>query len=72
MGSWTHKPEKRQAMKEERQRGRDEIIQDSDHNDCEDQGFSRIEDGCNVWPCHREPLVKWALGWRCTRCGACY
>jgi hypothetical protein len=41
-------------------------------NDCEDQGFSDVSDGCNKWPCRREPLVRWRLGWRCTKCGGCY
>jgi hypothetical protein len=41
-------------------------------NDCEDQGFSSAKDGCSVWPCVKEPLVKWSLGWRCSKCGGCY
>jgi hypothetical protein len=41
-------------------------------NDCEDQGYSNVSDGCNKWPCKREPLVRWALGWKCTKCGGCY
>lgn len=41
-------------------------------NDCEDQGYSNVSEGCNKWPCHREPLVRWALGWRCRKCGGCY
>lgn len=41
-------------------------------NDCEDQGFSSVSEGCNVWPCKRQPLQKWSRGWRCTKCGGCY
>jgi len=41
-------------------------------NDCEDQGYSDVKDGCNRWPCKREPLTKSALGWRCTKCGGSY
>ena len=41
-------------------------------NDCEDQGFSDVRDGCNKWPCNGTPLETWALGWRCTKCGGCY
>jgi hypothetical protein len=41
-------------------------------NDCEDQGYSSVADGCSKWPCNREPLVKWRLGWRCAKCGGCY
>ncbi len=40
--------------------------------DCEDQGFSDVREGCNNWPCNGTPLVKWRLGWRCTKCGGCY
>lgn len=40
--------------------------------DCEDQGFSRVSEGCNNWPCYRTPLVNWRLGWRCPKCGGCY
>lgn len=45
---------------------------------CEDQGFSRIEDGCNVWPCQKVPLVQGPnhLGrgnyWKCPKCGGYY
>lgn len=41
-------------------------------NDCEDQGYSNVSDGCNKWPCKREPLARWALGWICTKCGGRY
>ncbi len=41
-------------------------------NDCEDQGYTSMSEGCNKWPCKREPLMRWALGWRCTKCGGCY
>lgn len=41
-------------------------------NDCEDQGMSNVSDGCNKWPCVKEPLTKTGNGWKCTKCGGSY
>lgn len=37
-----------------------------------DVGVSKIADGCTVWPCNHEPLVRTAIGWRCSKCGGDY
>lgn len=41
-------------------------------NDVEDQGVSSVAEGCNKWPCKASPLVKTAIGWKCTKCGGDY
>ncbi len=47
-------------------------------NDCEDQGHSLIEEGCNHWPCNGTPLEKrpnhlgQGLWWICPQCGGSY
>ena len=56
---------------------------DREEDDCEDQGFSRIEDGCLRWECQTwEPgatkpthpeLFKNDEGfWTCPKCGGNY
>lgn len=45
---------------------------------CEDQGFSRFEDGCNKWPCNKVALVQGpnhlgkGLYWKCPECDGYY
>lgn len=56
----------------ERPAERDRKGTDQAESDCEDQGYSNVAEGCNAWPCVRQPLERWSLGWRCTKCGGCY
>jgi hypothetical protein len=47
-------------------------VEQRTENDCEEQGYSDVREGCNKWPCNGTPLVQWRLGWRCTKCEGCY
>jgi hypothetical protein len=40
--------------------------------DCVDQGFSAISEGCFDWRHKGEPLVQTDRGWKCHKCGMYY
>ena len=64
----TNEPSQPATVAAERPVGRPAPVE----NDCEDQGFSDVSEGCNKWPCNGTPLERWRLGWRCPKCGGCY